>query len=72
MTALSNMRVAEFKRLGDEIYVDHAGATLPSEKQLQDVFKVTSAGLDIQPGMATEGSNPGCMHKSNGTVQTGV
>lgn len=35
------MRAAEFKRLGDETYVDHAGATLPSEKQLEDVFKVS-------------------------------
>jgi hypothetical protein len=43
MTALANMRATEFKRLGDEFYVDHAGATLPSEKQLEDVFKVRAA-----------------------------
>lgn len=42
------MRAAEFQRLGDEIYVDHAAATLPSEKQLQDVFKVTAAACDIR------------------------
>ena len=35
------MRAEEFKRLGEEVYVDHAGATLPSEKQLEHVFKVT-------------------------------
>ena len=45
MTALAHMRATEFKRLGDEVYVDHAGATLPSEKQLEDVFKVHSACL---------------------------
>ena len=46
MTALANMRAAEFKRLGDEVYVDHAGATLPSEKQLEDVFKVGQCMAD--------------------------
>lgn len=30
----------EFARLKHRVYVDHAGATLYSEKQLADVFKV--------------------------------
>ena len=34
------MRAAEFSRLASETYVDHAGATLPSERQLRDVFQV--------------------------------
>lgn len=40
MTPAARMRATEFRRLGDEVYVDHAGATLPSEQQLEDVFKV--------------------------------
>lgn len=34
------LRDAEFIRSRRERYLDHAGATLPSEKQLQDVFQV--------------------------------
>lgn len=40
MSNLAEMRAAEFARLADEVYVDHAGATLPSERQLRDVFEV--------------------------------
>lgn len=40
MVSPAEMRVAEFARLGSEVYVDHAGATLPSERQLRDVFQV--------------------------------
>lgn len=34
------LRAAEFSRSRREVYLDHAGATLPSERQLQDVFQV--------------------------------
>lgn len=40
MQNLGHMRANEFARLGSEVYVDHAGATLPSERQLRDVFQV--------------------------------
>ena len=36
------LRHTEFRRLGSQIYVDHAGATLYSEKQLELAYKVTS------------------------------
>ena len=42
----SDIRASEFSRLGDEVYVDHAGATLPSERQLRDVFQVRG---NLQP-----------------------
>ena len=34
------LRSCEFKRLGSRVYVDHAGATLYSEKQLEHAYKV--------------------------------
>ena len=34
------LRQTEFKRLGSQVYVDHAGATLYSEKQLELAYKV--------------------------------
>ena len=34
------LRSTEFKRLGSKVYVDHAGATLYSEKQLEHAYKV--------------------------------
>lgn len=34
------LRREEFGRLGNQVYVDHAGATLYSERQLADVFQV--------------------------------
>lgn len=35
-----HVRSSEFKRLGSKVYVDHAGATLYSEKQLKNAYKV--------------------------------
>ena len=35
-----HLRTHEFKRLGSRVYVDHAGATLYSEKQLEHAYKV--------------------------------
>ena len=35
-----HLRSSEFKRLGSRVYVDHAGATLYSEKQLKHAYKV--------------------------------
>lgn len=35
-----HLRSCEFKRLGSRVYVDHAGATLYSEKQLEHAYKV--------------------------------
>ena len=35
------LRQTEFRRLGSQVYVDHAGATLYSEKQLELAYKVT-------------------------------
>lgn len=37
---MKQMRADEFARLGGEVYVDLAGSTLPSERQLRDVFQV--------------------------------
>ena len=34
------LRQTEFRRLGSQVYVDHAGATLYSEKQLELAYKV--------------------------------
>ena len=39
------LRQTEFRRLGSQIYVDHAGATLYSEKQLELAYKVTMLHL---------------------------
>ena len=39
------LRASEFSRLGEEVYLDHAGATLPSERQLQEVFQVRRGHL---------------------------
>ena len=35
-----HLRSCDFKRLGSRVYVDHAGATLYSEKQLEHAYKV--------------------------------
>ena len=35
------LRQTEFRRLGSQVYVDHAGATLYSERQLELAYKVT-------------------------------
>ena len=35
-----HLRSQDFKRLGSRVYVDHAGATLYSEKQLELAYKV--------------------------------
>ena len=35
-----HLRSCEFTRLGSRVYVDHAGATLYSEKQLEHAYKV--------------------------------
>ena len=34
------LKSTEFKRLDSKVYVDHAGATLYSEKQLEHAYKV--------------------------------
>ena len=38
-----DIRSTEFSRLGDSVYVDHAGAALYSESQLQTVFKASQS-----------------------------
>eukprot|EP00884_Botryococcus_braunii_P022713 jgi/Botrbrau1/9125/Bobra.160_3s0002.1 len=43
------LRREEFSRLGNEVYVDHAGATLYSEKQIADIFQVLASGVFGNP-----------------------
>lgn len=48
-----HLRSCEFKRLGSRVYVDHAGATLYSEKQLEHAYKVQHLlSLVPQPHLA--------------------
>ncbi|CAH2011179.1 unnamed protein product [Acanthoscelides obtectus] len=39
----------EFKRIGENIYLDHAGATLYSEKQMQHVFTELTSNIYDNP-----------------------
>lgn len=43
----------EFKRLGSRVYVDHAGATLYSEKQLELAYQVSCNRNPLQSPMFT-------------------
>ena len=45
---MAQLRASEFSRLGSDVYVDHAGATLPSERQLREVFQVRWAPAALQ------------------------
>ncbi|XP_011095699.1 molybdenum cofactor sulfurase isoform X2 [Sesamum indicum] len=46
---VDEIRATEFKRLNDVVYLDHAGATLYSESQIQDVFKDLNSTLYGNP-----------------------
>ncbi|KAL1556065.1 Molybdenum cofactor sulfurase [Salvia divinorum] len=46
---IDEIRANDFKRLKDVIYLDHAGATLYSESQMQGVFKDLSSTLYGNP-----------------------
>ncbi|KAI3456698.1 hypothetical protein Pfo_013361 [Paulownia fortunei] len=46
---IDEIRATEFKRLNDVVYLDHAGATLYSESQMEDIFKDLSSTLYGNP-----------------------
>ncbi|KAK4398729.1 Molybdenum cofactor sulfurase [Sesamum angolense] len=46
---VDEIRATEFKRLNDLVYLDHAGATLYSESQMEDVFKDLNSTLYGNP-----------------------
>ncbi|XP_047981964.1 molybdenum cofactor sulfurase isoform X2 [Salvia hispanica] len=46
---IDQIRANDFKRLNDVVYLDHAGATLYSESQMQGVFKDLSSTLYGNP-----------------------
>ncbi|KAL0306127.1 UNVERIFIED_CONTAM: Molybdenum cofactor sulfurase [Sesamum radiatum] len=46
---VDEIRATEFKRLNDIVYLDHAGATLYSESQMEDVFKDLNSTLYGNP-----------------------
>lgn len=39
---IDGMRASEFSRLGDSVYLDHAGAALYSELQLRNIFQASN------------------------------
>lgn len=46
---IDDIRATEFKRLNDTVYLDHAGATLYSETQMEAVFKDLNATVYGNP-----------------------
>lgn len=46
---IDEIRATEFKRLNDTVYLDHAGATLYSESQMEAVFKDLNSTLYGNP-----------------------
>ena len=50
------LRAAEFARIGDAVYLDHAGATLHSERQLSDVVAQLNGNLYGNPHSQNESS----------------
>ncbi|XP_015082926.1 molybdenum cofactor sulfurase [Solanum pennellii] len=46
---IDEIRATEFKRLNDTVYLDHAGATLYSESQMEAVFKDLNSNLYGNP-----------------------
>ncbi|KAL8469454.1 hypothetical protein ACS0TY_032339 [Phlomoides rotata] len=46
---IDEIRATEFKRLNDVVYLDHAGATLYSEFQMEEIFKDLSSTLYGNP-----------------------
>ncbi|CAA0815509.1 Molybdenum cofactor sulfurase [Striga hermonthica] len=46
---VDEIRATEFKRLNDTVYLDHGGATLYSEFQMEDVFKDLNSTLYGNP-----------------------
>ncbi|KAL7130624.1 hypothetical protein ABFS83_13G147100 [Erythranthe nasuta] len=46
---VDHIRATQFKRLNDVVYLDHAGATLYSESQMEDVFKDLNSTLYGNP-----------------------
>lgn len=50
------LRATEFARIGDAVYLDHAGATLHSERQLSDVMAQLNGRLYGNPHSQNESS----------------
>ncbi|KAK6149513.1 hypothetical protein DH2020_017038 [Rehmannia glutinosa] len=46
---IDEIRATEFKRLNDVVYLDHGGATLYSELQMEDIFKDLNSTLYGNP-----------------------
>ncbi|KAI9923075.1 hypothetical protein PsorP6_001225 [Peronosclerospora sorghi] len=46
---IDNMRASEFPHMNDSVYLDHAGTTIYSQKQLNAVFQEFQSGLFTNP-----------------------
>ncbi|CAH9115320.1 unnamed protein product [Cuscuta epithymum] len=61
---IDQIRATEFKRLKGTVYLDHAGATLHSESQMEEVFKELNSTVYGNPH-----SQSSCSMSSNDRVQ---
>ncbi|KAK9004716.1 hypothetical protein V6N11_042174 [Hibiscus sabdariffa] len=55
--SIDEIRASEFKRLTDTVYLDHAGATLYSELQMEAVFKDLSTNVYGNPHSQSDSSS---------------
>ncbi|XP_010272265.1 PREDICTED: molybdenum cofactor sulfurase isoform X4 [Nelumbo nucifera] len=53
---IDDIRASEFKRLGDVVYLDHAGATLYSELQMEAIIKDLTTNVYGNPHSQSESS----------------
>ncbi|XP_021288794.1 molybdenum cofactor sulfurase isoform X2 [Herrania umbratica] len=54
---IDEIRAAEFKRLEDTVYLDHAGATLYSESQMEAIFKDLTTSVYGNPHSQSDSSS---------------
>ncbi|XP_057454448.1 molybdenum cofactor sulfurase isoform X2 [Lotus japonicus] len=54
---IDQIRATEFKRLQDTVYLDHAGATLYSEMQMESVFKDLTSNVYGNPHSQSDSSS---------------
>ena len=66
----ATLRAAEFSRIGDAVYLDHAGATLHSETQLAEVMAQLNGKLFGNPHSQNESSvrSDDAIHKAREVV----
>ncbi|KAF8412742.1 hypothetical protein HHK36_000711 [Tetracentron sinense] len=57
---IDEIRASEFKRLDGLVYLDHAGATLYSELQMEDIFKDFTTNVYGNPHSQSDSSSATC------------